>query len=217
MNNLWRAAAIMLLALPGAAAFAAGTPGLVASTTGLGVEYSWPWQTRFHWRVGIANLGYRYGTTLSGSRFEAALNITTVPLLLEMSLTGPRLRAVTGIFLNGSRVDIAGRPENDSYIINGVEYAADQLLQLKGQIKFPLVAPYLGIRWQALRWQHRYALRVDLGILYTGIPNMTQMEASGPLTSDERFQADFAAQKAQLKKDLRDYRRYPVVGLSLAF
>jgi hypothetical protein len=122
-----------------------------------------------------------------------------------------------GIILNNTDVDLRAKSSN-SITVGGQTYTADQAGTLYGNVGFNRVAPYAGIGWgnpfgQSSRW----GLLCDLGVAFTGTPDVS-LRASGPYyTSNPTFQANLAKEERDIQSKADKYKLYPVLSLSLYF
>jgi hypothetical protein len=85
---------------------------------------------------------------------------------------------------------------------------------LKGEVDFRPVAPYIGIGWgNALGKEERWGILTDLGIAFTGLPDI-ELSATGP---DPTIQAEIAKEERDIQDELDAFKFYPVLSISLFY
>jgi len=111
-----------------------------------------------------------------------------------------------------------GRPRaGTTYDINGVSYSAAQVGNLRGNVDFNSIAPYLGIGWgNPFGSGGNWSFSCDLGVVFQGSPNVS-LAADGQFADDPAFQANLEAERRDLEDELDSYKYYPVVSLGVTY
>jgi hypothetical protein len=122
---------------------------------------------------------------------------------------------------NGNKIDVTTKPSSGTYEINDVDYPAEAIDSISGEIEFDDFAPYCGIGWGADPLADSpWSFNFDLGILYQGEPDpqLTGRCSAGiPAAACAQFQANLSAEEKELKSDLEGYRFYPVLSLGVTY
>lgn len=222
--KLTKIVSTLLVALATAHAAHAGeiatTIGL--GTTGLGLHLTTPLTAQLNARVGLNYANYSSSGNTSDVQYDFKLKLATVDALLDYHPFDSGFRVSGGIIHNGNSIDVNARPNaNGSYTINGRNYSAASVGQMKGDVEFRKVAPYLGIGWgnavQAAGW----GFGMDLGVAFQGAPR-TRLVSTGctALAAVCTMVAnDVAAENDKLADEVKDLKFYPVlrVGVSYRF
>jgi hypothetical protein len=101
--------------------------------------------------------------------YDFKLKLATVDALLDYHPFGSSFRLSGGVIHNGNSIDVNARPNaNGSYTINGRNYSAASVGQMKGDVEFRKVAPYLGIGWGNAVQTTGWGFGMDLGVAFQG-------------------------------------------------
>ena len=190
------------------------------STNGLGLHLNTPLSDSFAARFGF-NLGqFEYDEVVSNIRYDAKIKGRTVDALLDYFPTRSGFRLTTGLIYNGNKVDVTGRPDiSGTFNFNGTIYTAEQILGVKGRIKYQEIAPYLGIGWSTGRAAEAgWSFAGDLGILYQGSPETTLTIANclaGALCP--QIQNNLNAEARALDREAEDYKYFPIIRIGLRY
>ena len=222
--KLIKCVAALLAAL--AATNAARAADLAATvdlgTTGLGLHLTTPLAAQLNARVGLNYANYSSTGNTSDVEYDFKLKLATVDALLDYHPFASGFRLSGGVIHNGNSIDVNARPNaNGSYTINGRTYSAATVGQMKGEVEFRTVAPYLGIGWgnavQAAGW----GFGMDLGVAFQGAPktSLVSTGCSALAALCTMVANDVAAENAKLAEEVKDLKFYPVlrVGVSYRF
>jgi hypothetical protein len=195
--------------------FSAGSPGI-----GLSLGRS------LNERVGVRFAGnlFNYSDEFQETdlTYDATLKLRTVEALVDFHPARNAFRLTGGLVLNGNGVEGTGIPTGGTLVINGTTYTAEEVgtLTMQGDVGSRTIAPYAGLGFGRTRGGSRVFFTLDLGVIFQGTPHVT-LAATGPVSSDPGFQADLAAEEAEINQDLDEpyLRYYPVlaVGLGIRF
>ena len=217
----------LLVALAAVAATSAAHAGDLAATvdlgtTGLGLHLTAPLAAQLNARVGLNYANYSSTGNTSDVEYDFKLKLATVDALLDYHPFGSSFRLSGGVIHNGNSIDVNARPNaNGSYTINGRNYSAASVGQMKGDVEFRKVAPYLGIGWgnavQAAGW----GFGMDLGVAFQGTPktSLVSTGCSALAAVCTMVANDVAAENEKLAEEVKDMKFYPVlrVGVSYRF
>lgn len=191
-------------------------------TTGLGLHLTAPLAAQLNARVGLNYAKYSSTGNTSDVEYDFKLKLATVDALLDYHPFASGFRVTGGVIHNGNSIDVNARPNaNGSYTINGRNYSAASVGQMRGDVEFRKVAPYLGIGWgnavQAAGW----GFGMDLGVAFQGAPK-TSLVSTGCTSLAAvctMIANDVAAENAKLAEEVKDLKFYPVlrVGVSYRF
>lgn len=187
--------------------------GLKGGTTGLGLEASYnvaPWLN-----LRGMGTGYLFSTTTSGEEFDidSTLRIGFAGLLADIHPFSGSFRISAGAMVNLIEINSSA----DNITIDG-----DSLpdAELKATLDYPTFAPYVGLGWGNAFRGGRLSFMVDLGVIYTQLPEFTVTGSSGDPDAEAEFQAeltDFQTQGRDAINDLEWLQFWPVVSLGLSY
>lgn len=191
-------------------------------STGFGLHLTTPLAAQLNARVGLNYANYSSDGNTPDVQYDFKLKLATVDALLDYHPFGSAFRVSGGIIHNGNRIDVNARPNaNGSYTINGRSYSAASVGQMKGDIEFRKVAPYLGIGWGNAVQTAGWGFGMDLGVAFQGAPK-TRLVSTGCAALAAvctMIANDVAAENAKLAEEVKDLKLYPVlrVGVSYRF
>lgn len=219
---IWGAVAgIALIATPALAMEKIGGLSAKMGTLGIGAEYVQPITEHFSLRAGLNFLNWNYDFDESDVEYEGDLKLKTFSLLADIHPFANGFRLTGGVMYNGNKIDVTAKPSSGTYEINDVDYPAEAIDSISGEIEFDDFAPYFGIGWGADPLADSpWSFNFDLGILYQGEPDpqLTGRCSAGiPAAACAQFQANLSAEEKELKSDLEDYRFYPVLSLGVTY
>jgi hypothetical protein len=171
-------------------------------------------------RVQASTLTFDQTFNSSHADYKGSLKFNTEGAFAEAHPFGGGWFAAAGVLAGDRKVTVVGKPAgaiNQTYVINGVPYTIDQIIEVRGKVDFGGAAPYVGIGWDnTFNHSGHFGLRAALGVAFGDTPNVA-LTASGPLANDPNVQTNLSAEQASLAKDVKDLRYYPVASVSLAY
>lgn len=202
-------ATIFLLA-SGSATAESFALGAKAGTTGLGLEASWSVSERVNLRVGYYT--FDYGTDLEedGIEYDGDLRLRNAALFADWHPFAGRFRISVGGIETGN--EFKGAAE-DSLDIgeNTYQAAVDTVVGWDG------FAPYLGVGFGNAVGAGRWTFSMDLGVMFTGSPDVSLNGTVNDPALDSQFQEDLAIEEDTLRAELEDAKYYPVLSLGFAY
>ncbi len=153
---------------------------------------------------------------IGGINCDFDLKGITFPLTLNWYPVHDGFHFSGGLIFNQAHGDL-DTGSSASLMIGGHTYSADELGMVHGAVRFPCLAPYVGIGWgHAFGLGGRWGLVGDLGVAFLGRPKVS-LRAAGPIASDARFMGDLAQEEREVQDDLNILRFYPVFSISLFY
>ena len=213
-----RLAIVAALALPVSNAFAEGHGhafGLKAGALGLGVEYSYEINQRYSFRGGLN--GSSLGTDLdeAGIRYDVDLIWDSLSVGVDFHPTQHAFRLSAGALVsNDNRLEALSRP-TQNVTVGDTSYAPAEVGTLAAVAKFDGSAPFVGLGWDWSR-NKRVGMTLDLGLVDQGNPKVA-LVGTGTLLGDPAFQADLAAEAADLEHALEDFGLMPYATFGVMF
>ena len=225
-SPLRAAAAVVLAALGAPGLAAAATPDFAvavrAGTPGVGLDLDLGVSPYWGLRVGFAGFNIDHSLSTTDVDYDGRLKLRTVTGLLDWYVFGGGFHLTAGVAGNATKLDVAGRPSQGSYTINGVTYSSTQLGSLSGQLKFGnSVSPYLGLGWGNPAGEDgRVHFLFDVGAIYGGTPSVSLSAQCGPAAPPgsplcNQIQSDASAEEQSLRRKADFLRWYPVVSLGV--
>jgi len=221
MMDFRTAVALALVSFCASAAGADGVAiGITGGTLGVGAEIVTSLGHKAKLRLGAHFFGnYSYSSEKSGVPYDLELELRSGLGVLDFHPTGGGFHLSAGALYNKSKVDGVAQPSG-TYTIGGVSYTGAEVGTLAAAARFEReLVPYVGMGFgNAVGDGKRLSLSLDLGVAFQGGPKVV-LTTTGPISTDARFQADLAREKAELDAELQDsrYKYYPVVALRLDY
>jgi hypothetical protein len=207
-----------VLALPASAEVAVGAR---AGTLGIGPEVAFALGERLDARL-VAGF-FQYGTTYdqTGIEYDAEAELGSALLLLDWHPTGGAFRLTVGGGWNGTGVNLSAPAEE--LLRNEVPELPPlpfDLGTVDGRAEGQSFVPYAGFGWGKPFGGGRWALSLDLGVVYHGEPEV-ELGTTLPFVLPGELQRvlDLLAeeQEAELEEELRDFTYMPAISLGLSF
>jgi len=190
--------------------------GAKAGTLGLGGDLTTDILPGLNLRGGIQWLNLNLDAEFEDIDYSVDVDLLNPLLLLDWYPFGGSFRLSGGVLFNQSDIDLRATP-SEPVQIGGTTYTPAEVGTLRGQSDFNPIAPYVGIGWgNAVGRSRRLGLAMDLGVAFIGSPGVN-LSANGLLASDPTFKAHLAQEEEDIEDDLRDFKFYPVLSLTLYY
>ncbi len=196
------------------------TLSLEASSTGPGVAADWRFAEHFGARAGVngffgasIDIGNR---DIEGINYDTKVKLLSEPLALDIyPWKSSTFRITVGIMLNQNEVEgtVPQDPVfgNTFLTIGGTSYDSASIGDLNMKLEQNLVAPYVSIGMSFhLDKQKHWSLGGELGVAYTGSPDVALSTSSGLVP-----QQDLNAEAQQIEDGA--WKFYPIVKVSLNY
>jgi hypothetical protein len=195
--------------------------GIKAGTLGGGLEVSMEVNPYLEVRAGINQISFDFDTTIGDIDYNFAPDFFTSSLLVDLHPFGNAFRFTLGGYLNNNEIDIDGTYRQDLLSPELARYAdlIDQA-HVVGLIEFDTFAPYLGIGWTSNHDStSRWGVNIDLGIMFQGSPQVTELHVEDPWGVGDLPVADAFVQREreEIEKEIDEYEYYPVASISLSY
>jgi hypothetical protein len=185
-------------------------------TLGLGGEAHLQITPSINARLGANAFSIDLDGTESDIEYDFGLDLLSYSALLDWHVFDGSFRITAGLILNDSDVDLTAKSAT-SLTIGDETYTIDEITTLSGQMTFNDIAPYIGIGWgSAFDNERRWGIITDFGVAFIGSPKVA-LSATGPLSNNEAFLTELERERAQFEEDVKDYKFYPVLSLSLFY
>ena len=185
--------------------------GVKAGTTGLGIEAAMPVTSNWNARAALNGFNYDNDFDQEGIDYDGTLRLQSASLMADWHVFGGAFRVSPGLFLNNN--ELRGRAEGSLDIGNDI-YGG----RLDATIDWRTLAPYLGIGWGDSFRGGRVTVSADLGVMFTGSPSVSLkgQELSGTV-DPAIFEEDLRREEANLNRELRDVKYWPVATLGVSY
>lgn len=203
------------------------TSGIAVTTTagtlGAGLELSKTVTPQINARLGGSLFEYDMDDTYSGIDYNAKLklrNVTAAGDFYPWKKSG--FHVSLGVAYNGNQLAGAAESMSGTININGVNYTANDVGNVKAKISYPSpVAPYIGIGWgNPVALKKRLSFYVKAGVLITGSPTASftaTPNPSLPQATQDQIIRDVEAEERQLRDSLSNFPVYPVVSVGFSY
>lgn len=210
-----------------AAADAEGVPdyrpftlGVDASSTGPGVSADWRFTDHFGARAGVNGF---FGASLDvgnhdieGINYDTKVKLMSEPIALDIyPWKKSTFRITVGILLNQNEIE-GVVPQDPVFgqtfiTIGGTSYDSASIGDVNMKLEQPAVAPYVSIGMSFhLDKQKHWSVGGELGVAYTGTPDVTVSTSSGLVP-----QQDLNAEAQQIEDGA--WKFYPIVKVSVNY
>ncbi|MBI5664505.1 MAG: hypothetical protein HZC49_05405 [Nitrospirae bacterium] len=194
--------------------------GLKASTLGVGVEAEGNVNDTVGGRIGFNYLTpQNYSGELDDIEYEFDIESKNVLAVLDWHPFSGSFRLSAGAVFNDTSFDSTAKFSDSAepVDIGGTEYAPADIGNLKGDIEFNKVSPYIGLGWDtSIGKSNRFAFLSDIGVVFQGSPNI-ELSADGPISTNATFQKDLAQEEEDYQDDLNKFKYYPVIALGIGY
>lgn len=203
-------AAIVLPLGSGTAAAGSFAVGGKAGTTGLGIEATWRLTDSVNLRGGY--YAFDYGTDLEeeGVEYDGDLKLRNAAVFADWHPFGGAFRLSAGGVQSGN--EFLGSADGDLDVGDNT-YAG----QLEAEVSWSGLAPYLGIGFGNAMRGGRLSFSFDLGVMFTGSPDVRLDGSVNDPALEDAFAEDLARERDNLEDELSDVKYYPVVSLGFAY
>lgn len=215
-----RAAAVLSAALvvltvcgPAQAVFDEWAIGIKAGTLGIGGDVTTNLVPQVNLRGGVQWFAFSLGAEFGDIDYDIDVDMLNPLLLVDWYPWDGAFRLSGGVLFNGSELEL--RASSDRSIeIGDQTFTAAEYGELKGEVDFRSVAPYIGIGWgNALDPDKRWGIVTDIGVAFTGSPNIDLSTT----VSDPTLRAEVAKEERDIQDDLDGFKFFPVASISLFF
>lgn len=208
-----RAAVASILLLVSGSVLAEGHAiGLKAGVLGLGLEYTHELSERIALRAGINGSQIGLDGEESGIDYDFDLVWESLSIAVDFHPLTTALRVTGGLLRNDNRLEAVSR-SSGNVTIGDDTYTAAEIGTLTGRFGFDDTALFAGVGWDWSK-RKRVGMSLDLGLLDQGAPSV-RLRGSGTAFGNPAFEADIAAEEAQLAEDLDDLDLLPYLTLGL--
>ena len=192
----------------------------VSVTQGLGVDIGYKLSEQSRLRISMYAWNYERTETVNDIFYEAELQVVHPGIFYDyrpFSTQEDGLRLSAGIIINSNDWTGDARPISNTFTINNIVYNSDDVGNLRGEVDFPALAPYLGIGYD-LRFNKEWALTSDLGVIYQGDVDV-HLSADGSLTSTPAFQTALREEERNILEndDIEKTKLWPVLKIALEY
>ena len=127
--------------------------------------------------------------------------------------SGP-LRISGGLMKNDNGLSALSSISND-VTVGGTTYTPAEVGTITAAAGFDGTAPFFGVGWDWSKTK-RFGVALDLGIVSQGSPQVS-LSADGSLVGNPAFDADLAAEQAELQDALSDLDLIPFATFGVVF
>ncbi|HRP35213.1 MAG TPA: hypothetical protein PLI48_04940 [Gammaproteobacteria bacterium] len=203
--------AVVLLPLGwGSAAADSFAVGAKAGTTGLGLEATWRLTDAVNLRGGYYAFDYDTDLEEEGVEYDGDLRLRNAALFADWHPFGGAFRISAGGVQSGNK--FLGSADGELEVGDNT-YTG----QLEAEVSWSGLAPYLGIGFGNAMRGGRLSFSFDLGVMFTGAPDVRLDGSVNDPALEDAFAEDLARERANLEDELSDAKYYPVVSLGFAY
>jgi hypothetical protein len=186
-------------------------------TTGWGFELIQSLNQNLNLRFGLNRYTGNYDGEEDNVIYDLDVKLRSGFACLDWYPYEGEFRVIGGLVYNGNTATLLGRPTG-SISIGDNRYPPDAVGELRYEVEFRKIAPYLGIGiGNATRNDRRFSFMLDVGLIFQGAPDIELSADDGWLVLDREFQRDLQKEEEQLEEDLRMVKFYPVLAVGFTY
>lgn len=185
--------------------------GVTAGTLGIGPEVSYRASEKIAVRGNITFFSISRDFDSDDVTYSGKVKLKSGGLMLDFHPGGSGFRISAGARVNGNRAEVVATP-TAPVTINGTTYSPAQIGTLRGRGDTKSLAPVLTIGYGG-RAKSGIAFGVEAGAMFQGAVRVQPFTASGTGVAA----ADLASEQRSLQDDVRRFKVYPVLQLSLGY
>ncbi len=137
----------------------------------------------------------------------------TAGIYVDRSLHHGPFHVTAGAIYNLNTVSGTSIPTNTTVVIGGASFSQADAGVIFTTVRWPALAPYLGIGFAPPHGPHRIGFFADAGVYYQGRPRV-EFSATGAIEANvAKFQPYFDEGRRQLTTELAPAQVYPVVQI----
>jgi hypothetical protein len=185
-------------------------------TLGIGGELRTTLLPDLHLRGSVQWFPLSFDLEFDDVEYDVDLRLLNPMLALDWFPFGGDFRVSGGLVFNASDVELEATADRAVRIGNTIYFPAD-LGSIVGEAEFNEIAPYVGIGFgNPFLGSRRWGLTGDIGVAFIGSPGV-RLRATGPFADNPLLLADLAREEQEIEDDLRRWRFYPVLSLTLYY
>ena len=226
MNPILRvslaALSTLLLTAPQLARADDSSPSSIAliphtGTLGHGVDLSLPLAEKFNLRLGFGRYTHTKDVTESDVSYTGRLTLGGGLLVADWFPFGGNFRVSGGLVKNQSKVEVAAKPTGTVTFNNTTYNGSD--VNVNGKISYEKTAPYIGLGYGNPSARGRLGFFGEFGVTRQKPKATLSGTCTAGAPTCNNFQADLAAEEADLQRDADKEKWYPVIqlGMSIRF
>jgi hypothetical protein len=187
--------------------------GVKAGTLGLGVEVSTSLLPNTRLRGGFNYLSYSFDSTIASIDYEFEPDFNSVSLLFDWHPFSGSFFLSGGAYLNNHTVGVTGTISPSA--VPGAYANLVDMVSISGEVDFQPLAPYAGLGWRSNSGDSGWGLALDLGILFQGAPNVSNLRINAPIDINgvKEVQDYLAEQEQEIEDELSQFEFYPVASV----
>jgi hypothetical protein len=207
-------------AMSATAAAAQGSNGDFAvganiGTPGVGVQASAKVSDLLVVRGALDGLSLSRGETLSDIHYDGKARLLTGGLFADVHPGGGGFFLSGGAYVGKRKVRLTATPTADVEI-GDETFTPAEVGRLDGRAKLSKLQPFVGLGFDNTFVGDRgWGFRALAGVSFSKRPRVTLTASGGALAADPDFQAQLAAEEADVREDAKDFKYFPVVQLGL--
>ena len=210
--------------------------GAHGSTLGAGISLGYDISPAFSARAVANYFSFDRKESSAGNQYSVDVQLLSFGLLGDWHPFENGFRVTAGVLYNGNKFTFASRTSEF-----GAGDTDDYVGNLKAELGFNAVAPYLGIGWTSGRADGSgFSFFADAGVIYQGAPRLsvsgrvdddgsscsfsvsesgraTLRGECGDMAASDALSADLEKEHADLKGQLDNFKFYPVVMLGVTY
>ena len=191
--------------------------GLKIGTLGPGVEAAAFVTSNLNLRAAGNYIAFNYKVGVDDINYNGNLRLSTLLGLVDLHPFGGGFRLSGGVVINDSKIDLTGKPANDTVKIGGTTYPSASVGQINGQATFDHIAPYAGIGYGApVNDGTDFSFSFDLGVIIQSSPQIS-LSATGAAASDPTFRSDLNKERDRAQNVADKFRLYPVLSFGICY
>lgn len=200
------------------------TLGAEAGTTGLGGSFSWRFTDHFGARAGMSYFSFSDNNKdIEGISYNTDMQLMSEPLALDIYPWKTKsFRITVGVLFNQNKLEGSTDALPGETFVNigdsGISYDIGALGNLNLDVEQMPVCPYIaiGMNFYLDKAKH-WSIGGEIGVAYTGSPDVTLTTGSGAESTNPGLQQDLNTEAKQIENWAEKLEFYPIIKASVNY
>lgn len=197
--------------------------GVKAGTTGLGVEGYYQVSPMLNVRAHYSRYSATFSQDTGGDgelEFDMDTDLGMGALLLDFYPFSGSFHLSAGYAKNNTGFAGVATASGGNYTIDGQEYSAAQIGEVRGELSFKSSAPYVGLGWgNPIDDDGGFGVNFELGAILQGAPKAkitTSKQLSDP-AAQAQLEQHIQQEITSFEDDTSSFKAWPVIALGITY
>ena len=189
--------------------------GLTGGTLGIGPQVAFRPTPLFGVRANAGFLSVSRDEEVDDIDYDGELDLNSYGAMLDWFPTGGGFRISLGGRVNNTEIGLVGSP-NTNVTVGNTTYTPQQIGRLSGTVTTDEFAPMLTLGYGGTLGEG-FTIGAEIGVLWQGEPEITNLRATGLLASAPQLQTDIEREEREIEDELSDYDVWPILQVEFLY